>query len=232
MKQELIEQPEQSAAPTIDKFLLLVQRGIDAWREAGAMLAAMVDSNPNTYRDIMSKNPAVSVDMLLAFEKIGRKKIYPQLLLDNSPGAKRLLALPYELQEKYCTSRVPVLTGWVRGKPHVEEKSVQSLSGAEVERVFFNGGIRAVEEQKALLPEPQPGSPRRKNNPVGIHIQKPADRPKDTVIGYFVAEVDAAGKLSITRTEKPVGGIWNYVTISFPTDKGFKSAPFCIDKSC
>src|SRR5579862_1583816 len=86
-----------------------IQEGVESWVKAGKMLVQMVDANPNAYTIIQQECPHLSPNVLLAFEKIGRLEVCPWLLLDNSDGAKRLLQLPYKLQNEFYKKKVEVL---------------------------------------------------------------------------------------------------------------------------
>src|SRR5688572_23774076 len=87
--------------PDIDKFGKLVQPGIDAWNEAGKLLVLLMRQDSNIIPRIQAKFPDMSRDMIQVFERIGRKQIYAPLLADTSAAARKLLELPYQMQERY-----------------------------------------------------------------------------------------------------------------------------------
>lgn len=168
----------------IGAFAELIQAGLNSWRTAGELLVTMIDSDPLARKKIMKQCPSISMDILIAFERIGRKQVFPKLLLDPSPGSKRLLTLPYELQEKYCTEKVQVLLQWRPGNPNYIEKHVQSLTSSEVEQVFGADGARTLEQQHDFIiskHRPQASSARSGRMSAAQHIQ----RGKVQSCGYY-----------------------------------------------
>lgn len=171
----------------IECFNAYLIEGVEAWFKAGKLLVEMVERNPNAYSIIIRNNPHLSIDLLLAFEKIGRREIFPYVLLDKSPGSKRLLELPYELQAKYYREPLQVVTSARDGTPVIEKKLANNLTKDEVRIVFGpNGTIRTPEEQTALLK-----SDTRTN---GVSRRTYSRREKLT--GYVQVESDKAGKIT------------------------------------
>lgn len=144
------EPPTLPALSKPQQFAAFVQAGVDAWTKAGELLVEMVEANPSAYAEIIKECPNISVDVLLAFERIGRKKVYPHLMIDTSPGARRLLALPYDLQEKYHKATIEVCCGEKEGVPLSTKKSISALSSHEAAMVIGPNGIRTVEEQASF----------------------------------------------------------------------------------
>src|ERR1700742_3970979 len=56
---------------SIETFVILVKSGIELWTRAGAILVSLVEKNPNIYSEVIQKNPDITFEMLLVFEKIG-----------------------------------------------------------------------------------------------------------------------------------------------------------------
>lgn len=143
----------------VESFVSFVNAGLEYWRKAGELLVQMLHNDPLAFKKIMRQCPSISMDILVAFERIGRKQVFPKLLLDPSPGSRRLLTLPYEMQERYCAEKVKVLLQWRPGNPNYIEKHVQSLTSSEVEQVFGVDGARTLEQQHefhASKHQPQP----------------------------------------------------------------------------
>lgn len=136
--------------PRIAEFCSLVNKGIDAWTEAGRLLCDIVRDNPEAYINILSDNPHLSRDVLESFERIGRKEIHPYLLVDGSPGARRLAGLPYASQVKLYEGRITVV---VKTKAGFEQrrKRVCELTSKEAGLVFDVDRMRTVQEQSKLL---------------------------------------------------------------------------------
>lgn len=180
----------------VQQFMAFVTEGVLAWTKAGRLLVQMVERNPNTFALIRKDNPQLSIDVLLAFEKIGRNEIYPYLLLEDSPGSKRLLALPYELQTKYYKTKVKVAVGWLAGKPVVEEKDVHALTSKEAERAFSPKGLRPIEEQIQLLPSP-PSSRAGTCGNIGGRV-----KPKLVSLGCFRFVPDKVGNPVLQKVDR------------------------------
>ena len=136
--------------PRLQRFGELVNQGIEAWVEAGRLLTEITADDPEAYTVILSENPHLTRDILLAFERIGRKEIYPYLIIDGSPGARMLAALPYESQVKLYTGKVRVV---VKRGGCLEpiDKRVCDLTQPEAARAFDGDHIRPVAEQMKLM---------------------------------------------------------------------------------
>jgi hypothetical protein len=138
--------------PRVKQFCELVNKGIEAWTEAGQVLCNITRDNPGAYTDILSDNPHLTRDVLESFERIGRREIYPYLLVDGSPGCRRLAALPYDSQVKLFNSRVAVAVK-TRGGIEERRKRVCELSNPEAALVFDATHLRSFHEQAKILRE-------------------------------------------------------------------------------
>ena len=85
----------------VAEFATLIREGLDAWEKAGELLVEMVDECEHTYKNIIQEMPEMSYEVLSRFEQIGRKQLYPKLLLSGSTGLRKLATLPYSEQKKY-----------------------------------------------------------------------------------------------------------------------------------
>jgi hypothetical protein len=141
-----------TAAPDsrIVQFCAFIASGIEAWIKAGRLLCKMKRDNPNVFNLIRVERPELTLEVLETFERIGRKQIYPYLVADSSPGARRLMALPYEKQSKLYREGVLVITRR-RGGFHPEIKKVSALTPAEAGRVFDGERIRDEKGQMEIL---------------------------------------------------------------------------------
>jgi hypothetical protein len=72
----------------IDAFVEQVNKGIGAWRQAGHILVELSKRQPDIFRLIMAKHPAINESTLQTFARIGRKEIWPPLIIDASLGAR------------------------------------------------------------------------------------------------------------------------------------------------
>src|SRR5512133_1827607 len=104
MKEQLTK-----AQTKAEQFIDLVMKGVECWMQAGELVAAAIDENANFVDEVCDKCPDISPEMVYRVEAIGRKKLHPRLLLNDTPGTRRLRNLPYSLQEKHATEPVRVL---------------------------------------------------------------------------------------------------------------------------
>jgi hypothetical protein len=94
--------------------------------------------------------PQISAQAWETFENIGRKVLYAPLVMDHSPGAQKLLSLPYDQQVKYHKRQVPIVT-LVGENFRTVTKPLQELTRSEAAQVFTLTGLRPEEEQKSML---------------------------------------------------------------------------------
>ncbi len=153
MKPDPKENRVQRAKATenqIHEFSKLVYAGRDAWLKAGKLLVQLSDNDPLTMTKIQKLYPTMSMDTLHMFDRIGRGQIHVALLGDASPGVKKLLELPYPLQEHFHEASIPVVTR-VGDALRTVPKKVQELTFREASQVFSPKGLRSEAEQRELL---------------------------------------------------------------------------------
>jgi hypothetical protein len=133
-----------------DEFVKLVMAGVESWVKAGEIVARNLDVDPGWLDAVCKRCPEITEETVLAFDRVGRRKLHPRLLMSNKPGAVRLRAMPMELQEKYLASPVPLL---VKSGKAVEtlEVSVWNLTPDQCRQVFDKDGIRSEGAQRAWL---------------------------------------------------------------------------------
>lgn len=184
-----LEIPKQNeiTPADLDCFNSYLAEGVEAWYKAGKLLVDMVERNPNAYSIIARNNPHLTIDLLLALEKIGRKEIFPYVLLDKSAGSSKLLELPYDLQVKYYKEPVEVVLFRGAGSYAVERKLATNLSKDEVKLVFGPAGVRSVEDQRKLIDG---------NNGPSLLNGKRTYSKRQKLAGYLEVSCDKAGKLS------------------------------------
>src|SRR5688572_18683180 len=90
-------------------FYALMLKGIEAWNEAGRFVADKIDTNVNFVEDILREFPKLNREIIYRFERIGRKQLLPELLLDGSVGAAKLAQLPYRSQVELYQKPVDVV---------------------------------------------------------------------------------------------------------------------------
>ncbi len=148
MTRALTKQP--TLEEQIVQFTDLIQKGIDAWTDAGALLVKMLDANPSTRSIILESCADITEEILARFEGIGRKQIHPKTLLNNSPGMRRLRDLPYSEQERFLSTPVPLV---IRkgGSTDVLQVSIQNLTSDQATQVMSSDGVRTPAAQRAWL---------------------------------------------------------------------------------
>jgi hypothetical protein len=136
----------QKSQITIDNLLEALARGRDAIKEASAIMVGLVDQDSRIYEKIIKQQPGLSLNLLATLEKVGRGVIYDALLFDSSPGARRLLTLPFSQQREYYEKPVKIVS--IQGtKTIVTEKPIQQCTPKEIRTAFKDNGMRSVEEQ-------------------------------------------------------------------------------------
>jgi len=134
----------------IKQFSTLVASGIDSWTKAGELIVKMVDKNDKTYENILQELPDMSYDILSKFEQIGRKQLFPKLLLGGSTGVRRLTTLPYSEQVKYHDEPMDVAVE-IDGGVDTLKVQAKDLTSFQVKQVFDNGTVRDIGAQRAWL---------------------------------------------------------------------------------
>jgi hypothetical protein len=133
--------------PTIKQFAEALQAGRDSIKIACNILCALVDDNPNTYRDIQKQHPEISTNLLANLERVGRGAMNEALLFDSSPSAKRIALMPPGQQKALYEGTIKVVSV-SNGKTYVDDKKVTQLSRQEVAVVFTpDNQVRNIDEQ-------------------------------------------------------------------------------------
>ena len=122
----------------------------------------MKSREPDIFNVILATNPHMSNDILVTFERIGRREIYPYLLVDGSPGSRMLSALPYDTQVRLYNDEVPVV---VRSGDFTTtlRKRVPELSSREAALVFDGARVRPVTEQTRIIRNAQDANRQKKS---------------------------------------------------------------------
>jgi hypothetical protein len=135
---------------TIERFMELFQKGYEAWVEAGKLVSEQLETDPDFAEKVHDAHPEISCDIIYAFDRLGRKELYPKLLISDSPGAKRLRRLPYSSQEKYCKEPVPLLIRNEKGWQTLNT-SVFNLTPEQAAQIFDGESMRTEAEQRAWV---------------------------------------------------------------------------------
>lgn len=127
----------------------LIVQGIECWIEAGEIVAEYLSKNPNSM-GLLCETTGLSEDIIRRFEQIGRKEIYPKLLVNTSLGYRKLSACPYREQELYAESPVDLVVMGDKG-PDILRVSVDHLTPEQAKQVFARNHVRSTAEQRAWL---------------------------------------------------------------------------------
>ncbi len=132
----------------IDKIISLVNLGVDMWEEAGRLLVNLRLEDPLIFQKIIEEHKDLSLEMLLALEAIGEKKLHPKTLLLPPHIASRIAEMPYADQEYLAR----------QGKVDVKEREgthsqmlSSQLSRRDAKQVCSPSGIIPPEKQKVAV---------------------------------------------------------------------------------
>lgn len=204
----------------IDRFSDLIRKGIDNWRTAGSLLVEMARTTTDLFKKIQDRNPNISLSTLETFMRIGRKEIWPPLLVDSSYGARRLMECNYDIQKKYSEEPIEVAIEWRGDKIRSIKKKISELSRSEIAIVFDGqGGMNNLEQQAFRLPSSFRSSSRA---PIAAPLQNPIQYKApvriSVDIGYFKLTAHKDGTVTSDPCEKssdaqPVRIVNNTATI-------------------
>jgi len=139
-----------STDPDILRFVELFTAGINSWMEAGHLIAQRTQRDPEFFDTFERECPDIPVEVLRRFEQIGQRLIYPNLLVLDCAAAKRLIKLPYALQEKHYKEPVEVLVH-ADGKWETLLIDIRNLAPDQARQVFSSDGIRSPGAQRAYI---------------------------------------------------------------------------------
>lgn len=131
----------------IERFSELVAKGVELWIEAGDLLCQLFHEDNNVFGSLQREHPWMTTDVLNWFLRIGRREVYPYLLLDQSPGARELIRLDYDTQRRVFDSDIDVATSPER----TEKLRLSHLTPRQARLVFSKNGLRTVGEQREYL---------------------------------------------------------------------------------
>ena len=141
---------ELTKSNVIGQFAELVFKGIELWTQAGKIAAEAIDADPEWPEKVKTTHPEISLDVVYAFDRIGRGQLHPKLLVNDCPGYVRLRNLPLPEQERFIENPVDLLVktpgGW-----ETLRVSVLNLTPAQARQVFDKKSVRTLAAQRAFL---------------------------------------------------------------------------------
>lgn len=133
----------------LKKFKSLIYEGISKWMEAGQIVADILNKDPDALEFIVEKT-GVPVNIIRKFEAIGNKRVYPKLLVTDSPGIRKLVKCSYKTQEYYYDNPIDVIVKKQDGIDLLKVK-VENLTYDQCKLVFDKDHIRTIPEQRAYM---------------------------------------------------------------------------------
>jgi len=131
------------------RFAEALKRGVDAFLEAGRIVAEEMDKDPKFPEKVADlTNGDIPAVLVRRFEKLGRGQVIPQFMLHwDKPGVRKLRRLTADLQAKYLKEGIEVLVD--KGQ-HLLINPLH-MTKFQAQQVFDNDEIRSVPEQRAWL---------------------------------------------------------------------------------
>jgi hypothetical protein len=133
---------------TADEFAQLIQQGAENWIKAGKLVAECIDEDSDWPDKVNKAHPEIGLDMIYAFERVGRMELHPKLLMCDSPGARKLRRMPYALQTRYLNEPVELLVN-TDGQWEPLRVSIHNLTPAQAAQVFDGSTVRSQAAQRA-----------------------------------------------------------------------------------
>jgi hypothetical protein len=134
----------------VDRFIQSVLGAMANLQEAGEIAAQAIDQDQDWPDKVVDKCPDMTIAFIRKIEAVGRKKLHPRLVVNESPGVRRLARLPYSLQEKYSVNPVPLLIN-KNGNWETLQVDVRNLLPDQARQVFSDDGLRDSSGQRAWI---------------------------------------------------------------------------------
>jgi len=104
-----------------ERFIALVEGGINLWVDAGVFLVNEEKENPSLLKEILAAAPWIEQPTLEMFLKIGRGEIHPKVLLLPPMVAAQVAKLPIKQQERLADKPVQTIRREVKELVKAEE---------------------------------------------------------------------------------------------------------------
>lgn len=134
----------------IKQVATLIQQGIDAWEQAGAIIVRLIDSGTSIDEIHDQMNGSIPTGALESFERIGRRQVVPSLLIADYPAASHLMKLSIDQQESLLSNGCSLMILNESG-PNVLKCSVRDLTGDQCRQLFNGNGVRSPGQQRTWI---------------------------------------------------------------------------------
>jgi len=165
--------PKTISPNAVEQIRTLIERGVEAWKEAGRIVAELIDRHGQGARDEL-ECAGLSTSVIHAFEMIGRGGLYAPILLD-SRVSRVLSSAPYPEQYDAWENGVEVLE---EAGEHFDVRRIpaRELTPAQWRLVMGTGGIRTPTQQRSYLADQRDRKLRREALPAMKEEAGPAFR--------------------------------------------------------
>lgn len=138
------------STPTLLDFARCLERGTEAFLEAGRILVMLLEDDPDVFSKITDQFPKISRATLVAFERIGRGQLHPEVALSDAPAAKHLARCSFSEQKEALENGIDLLIVRENQTDTLRVK-IGALQPRQVAQVFAADHIRDIAEQRVYF---------------------------------------------------------------------------------
>lgn len=136
----------------LHEAIKLFSDGLEAWAKFGQAVVGLIEMDGDKARqELKERIPGFNDEHIATFERVGRRQLYAELLISDSPGVRALKRCTYSEQVKYWTDPVELLIFKTTGETDMLKVSVLALSADQAKQVFNKGRLRSLGEQRAWI---------------------------------------------------------------------------------
>jgi len=157
VEEEMVFPPDMTPPQIIAALVRCVQDATRNIVAAGQLIVMLMDRHGWTHKQIAG-GAGFSTQYIGNFERVGRKRVLPQLAMGDATGHKYLARLPIEEQRRWIVEPIPVAKA-DGGEMLVH---INDFNLALAMQVFVQNRMRSIPEQRAWLeanvrrPHPMP----------------------------------------------------------------------------
>jgi len=134
----------------VNEFVSLVAQGIECWSKAGEIIVNLLDTQNMTIQEITESSEFLTEDIVTRFEQLGRKQLFPRLLVADYPAARHLIRLPYSEQKRIIEGSVELLVMQGKESSTLMVKP-ENMTTAQCKQAFDGDQVRSIGAQRAYL---------------------------------------------------------------------------------